>query len=384
MLKILYDISRHTLSRVVLGIILFALAGAFLVFIFESDQNTAEFTSFSDAVWWILVTITTVGYGDMAPVTPGGRFIAIIIMFFGVALLSLFTATISSVFITKKIKEGKGLEDIKFKNHLLICGWNFSAEQILILLEKKKKQVGSIVLINQLGEEVVAEILQRFSTLKIRFVRGDYSKEAVLNRANISMAREAVILPDSSIGLTSHSDEVTILSTLTIKSINPKIRVFAYIIDRENLSHIRKAKADEVLVSDAYAGYLMAAHILSPGIPQTVDQLFSEDGAYNLTRQDIPDTYEGKSYNELISDLKSDPKILPLGLGREDEGMNISNLLSDDYSYLDQFIRRKFEEAGRGLTEENRINVRLNPAADTMIDSKDFLIVISKGGNSEP
>jgi voltage-gated potassium channel len=128
----------------------------------------------------------------------------------------------------------------------------------------------------------------------------------------------------------------------------------------------------------------MAAHILSPGIPQTVDQLFSEDGAYNLNRQDIPDTYEGKSYNELISDLKSDPKILPLGLGREDEGMNISNLLSDDYSYLDQFIRRKFEEAGRGLTEENRINVRLNPAADTMIDSKDFLIVISKGGNSEP
>src|SRR5210317_1899575 len=148
MLKILYDISRHTLSRVVLGIILFALAGAFLVFIFESDQNTAEFTSFSDAVWWILVTITTVGYGDMAPITPGGRSIAIIIMFFGVALLSLFTATISSVFITKKIKEGKGLEDIKFKNHLLICGWNFSAEQILMLLEKKKKQIGSIVLIN--------------------------------------------------------------------------------------------------------------------------------------------------------------------------------------------------------------------------------------------
>jgi len=382
MLKILYDISRHTLFRVILGIIFFALAGAFLVFLFESDKNTSEFSSFSDTVWWILVTITTVGYGDMVPITAGGRTIAIIIMFFGVAFLSLFTATISSIFITKKLKEGKGLEDIKYKNHLLICGWNFSAEQILTLLEKKKKQIGSIVLINQLGEEVVAEILQRFSTLKIKFVRGDYSKEAVLHRANIRAAREAVILPDSSVGLTTHSDEITILSTLTIKSINPKIKVFAYIIDRENLSHIRKAKADEVLVSDAYAGYLMASHILSPGIPQTVDQLFSEDGAYNLTRQAIPAAFEGKSYGELVSDLKTDQTILPLGLGREDEGMSITKLLSDDYSYLDQFIRRKFEEAGRGLGEEDRINIRINPDADTPIDSKDFLIAISKGGNS--
>jgi voltage-gated potassium channel len=193
------------------------------------------------------------------------------------------------------------------------------------------------------------------------------------------MVREAIILPDSSIGLTSHSDELTILSTLTIKSINPKIRVFAYIVDRENMSHIRKARADEVLVSDAYAGYLMAAHILSPGIPQTVEKLFSEDGIYNLSRREIPDTFEGKSYGELVEDLKSDQNILPIGLGREDEGMDISKLLSDDYSYLDQFIRRKFEEAGRGLREEDRINIRLNPEDDAIIDPKDFLIVISKG-----
>ncbi|NOQ97242.1 MAG: hypothetical protein GQ561_03680 [Calditrichae bacterium] len=381
MLKLLYDISRHTLSRVIFGIILFVLIGAFLVFIFEGDHNK-QFTVFSDAVWWILVTITTVGYGDKVPITPGGKLIGIVIMFLGVTLLSLFTATISSVFIAKKLKEGKGLENIKLKNHLLICGWNFSAEQILTLLKKKKKHIGSIVLINQLNEEIVAEVLQRFSALKMKFVRGDYSKEAVLNRANIRVADAVVILPDSSVGLTAHSDEMTILSTLTIKSINPKIKVFAYIINRENLSHIRKAKADEVLVSDAYAGYLMASHILTPGIPQTVHQLFSEEGAYNLTRQEIPASFDGKTYGELIRDIKSDRNVLPLGLGRADEGMDISKLLSDDYSYLDQFIRRKFEEAGRGLSEQNKIKVRLNPATDTPIDSKDFLIVISKGENN--
>jgi len=377
MIRILTEISQHTLTRVVFAITFFALIGASLVFLFEGNTNS-EFKAMGDAIWWVLVTMTTVGYGDKVPITFGGRIIGIFIMFFGLALLSSFTATISSVFIAKKIKEGRGLEEIKLKSHLIICGWNFSAEQILSWLEKEKKKVGSIVLINQLNEENIAEIIHRFSSLKIKYVRGDFSKEAVLNRANIRMAHTAVILPDSSAGLGIKSDEQTILSTLTIKSINSKIKVFAYIVDRENLSHIRKAKADEVLISDAYAGYLMASHIVSPGIPQTVHQLISEDGNYKITRQEIPAIFHDKTYSEFSEYIRKEKNDIPLGLGREHEGMDISNILSDDYSYIDQFIRRKFEEAGRGLSEENRINISINPSGETIIDSKDFLILISK------
>jgi voltage-gated potassium channel len=152
--------------------------------------------------------------------------------------------------------------------------------------------------------------------LKIKFVRGDFSKEAVLNRANIRMAHTAIILPDSSAGLGVKSDEQTILSTLTIKALNSKIKVFAYIVDRESLSHLRKAKADEVLISDAYAGYLMASHIISPGVPQTVHQLCSEDGLYKLTRQEIPSTLHGKTYGELTEKIRLEQNGIPLGLGR--------------------------------------------------------------------
>jgi voltage-gated potassium channel len=380
MLKIFSEITQHTLTRVIFAITFFALIGATLVFMFEENVND-QFKAMGDAVWWVLVTMTTVGYGDKVPMTTGGRIIGIIIMFFGLALLSSFTATISSIFIAKKIKEGQGLEEIKLKNHLIICGWDFSAEQILSRLERQKKKGSSIVLINQLSEENIADIIHRFSSLKIKFVRGDYSKEVVLNRANISMAHTAVILPASSSGLGTKSDEQTIISTLTIKSINPKIKVFAYIVDRENLSHIRKAKADEVLISDDYAGYLMASHILSPGVPQTVHQLFSEDSIYKLSRQEIPADLHGKTYGELSEKIRSEQNGIPLGLGNEQKGMDISDILSDDYSYLDQFIRRKFEEAGRGLSEENRINVRINPSSDTTLDPKDFLILICKGEN---
>ena len=94
MIKILLDITQHTLFKLVLGIFAFALVGAFLVIIFEGSMNT-QFTHISDAVWWVLVTMTTVGYGDKVPVTTGGRIIGIFIMFFGLSLISIFTATVS-------------------------------------------------------------------------------------------------------------------------------------------------------------------------------------------------------------------------------------------------------------------------------------------------
>jgi hypothetical protein len=115
--------------------------------------------------------------------------------------------------------------------------------------------------------------------------------------------------------------------------------------------------------------------------PRTVHQLCSEDSIYKFARQEIPTSLHGKTFGELAEKIRLEQNGIPLGLGREHEGMDISNILSDDYSYLDQFIRRKFEEAGRGLSEEKRINIRINPLSETIIDSKDFLILISKGDN---
>ena len=120
-----------------------------------------------DAIWWALVTMTTVGYGDKVPITPGGRIIGIVIMFFGMALISLFTATVSSIFVTRKIKEGRGLESVKDKDHLVICGWNFNGEQVLANLLEDKKKAGLIILINQLPEETVSDIISNFPALKI-------------------------------------------------------------------------------------------------------------------------------------------------------------------------------------------------------------------------
>lgn len=378
MQKVVQDLARHTLFRIALVILLFALIGAILVTIFEGPVNH-EFGAIGDAIWWVIVTMTTVGYGDKVPTTTGGRIIGIIIIFSGVALLSIFTATISTIFVTTKLKEGRGLEEIKYRNHIIICGWNFSGEQILTTLQKNKKGGLPIVLINQLSREAIADIINHFSLLKIKFVRGDFTQETVLNRANVAMSKAVIILPDTSVALGTKSDEKTILATLSVKAINPKIKVYAHLMDRENLSHIRKAKVDDVLLSDAYSGYLLASHVLAPGIPETVYKLFSEESISSFNRVEIATSYYGKTYKELRDAMQEENELICIGLGRENEGFDVTALLSDDYSFIDQFIRKKFEEAGVGFSNDKKINIRINPAGDTIIEKNDFLIVISQG-----
>jgi len=71
----------------------------------ESNIKTAE-----DALWWAMVTVTTVGYGDKFPVTTDGRIIAVVLMISGVGLFGVFTGYISSIFVSERKKEEKELD----------------------------------------------------------------------------------------------------------------------------------------------------------------------------------------------------------------------------------------------------------------------------------
>ncbi|MBT5234238.1 MAG: hypothetical protein HOM18_02975, partial [Candidatus Marinimicrobia bacterium] len=110
----------------ILWVILFI--GGIAVFLLDYSSNDRLITNLFDAFYWAWVTMTTVGFGDLTPVTPAARIAASIMMFFSMALISFFTATISSIFVAKKIREGKGLEKIKYSDHYIICGWNDLAD----------------------------------------------------------------------------------------------------------------------------------------------------------------------------------------------------------------------------------------------------------------
>jgi voltage-gated potassium channel len=84
----------HYTALVALAVV---FIGAFGVYLAESDTNKAV-GSFGDALWWAFVTVTTVGYGDVSPVTFEGRIIAVILMLTGIGVIGIFTASVASYF----------------------------------------------------------------------------------------------------------------------------------------------------------------------------------------------------------------------------------------------------------------------------------------------
>jgi voltage-gated potassium channel len=92
-------LKHHSLFRVLIAAAGTLLLGAWLVLLFEDHAKGSNIHDYADALWWGIVTVTTVGYGDRYPVTEGGRVVAAVLMLVGIGLIGVLTATVASVFI---------------------------------------------------------------------------------------------------------------------------------------------------------------------------------------------------------------------------------------------------------------------------------------------
>ena len=364
---------RNSFFQVGAGILLTMLLGGIILQWLEPGEISKD----DNPYWWAIVTMTTVGYGDFSPATPAGRFFAVIIMFIGISLVSLLTASISSIFVAQKIREGKGLEQLNLNNHLILCGWNPNGGRILDSIQHlsngKKKE---LVLINEMNEEDVTQLKNRYQQLNINCVSGDFTQDEILNKANIFEANTVIVIPNTTGSEVATYDEKTIFATLTIKSMDPNIRVVAYLLDRENLTHIKRANADEVVVGDDFSAHILASHVVDPGIPQIANQLIESNSNSRFKRINIPSEFIGKSYSELFDYFRKLDGSLLIGVFAEDENLGIGAILSSDASALDSFIERKLKEGGINLQEESKINVVVNPSEDYSIKEGDRAIII--------
>lgn len=364
---------RNSFFQVGAGILVIMILGGLILQLVE----TGEISQGENPFWWAIVTMTTVGYGDLTPKTFPGRLFAVLVMFAGISLVSLLTATISSIFVARKIREGKGLEQLDIQNHIILCGWNKEGSQILEALEHLMQgKKGDVVLINDLTEDEINHLKNSFRGIRIHYVAGDFTQETILQRANLKKAITVVIIPNEINSQTTNADEKTIFGTLTIKSLEPNVRVVAYLTDRDNLTHIKRANADEVVISDDFGAFILASHVMDPGIPQAVNRLMDSQSKSHFTRVDIPSEFVDKSYDALFEHYRKKHGWVLVGVFSEEDNLGIGAILSSDSSALDAFIERKLKEGGISLQEESKISVTINPGPDYTIKEGERAIII--------
>ncbi len=362
------EIYYHPISKIIILLLfLWIVATIGIQFLEEGDLKEVE-----NAFWWTIVTITTVGYGDYAPQSFYGRILAIFLMLAGIGLVSTVTGSISSIFTTRKIMQGRGLGMVESSNHIVVCGWNENVDHLLSCMDQiVTENKDNIVLINDLTEDQLNSVKARFSNLNLDFVRGDHSSESTLKLASLKKAKSLIVISDDSI---PEDDDKTILTTLTVKNLFPNLKVVAYVTERKKIPYLKRANADEVITDENFKSFLAATHIIEPGVPQAVNQLLDVHSKHRFKSEKINEDFIGKNFRELFNHYKNN-NLLCIGLYNENEAMGYEDLLSGGADALDQFIEKKLKEAGHGL-KDSRTEVILNPKDNFKIKEGQGAILI--------
>ncbi len=372
----------NPITRAVLIFTLFLFAMAVAIFFVEKDKNE-NLSTFIKTMWWFIVTITTVGYGDVVPITPLGKALAGSVILSGVIFISLVSGTVASKLVEKKLNEERGLGRVRSKNFLAILGWNERGEKLLENIDNILSERGEtidIVLVNELDENKVAEIKDRFKQYRIHYIRGDFTKDSVMERANLKDASTIMILSDqSNPERADNPDKRTIFATLTLKSMAPEVKIYAELVDLENEKPLMRAGADGIIVSGEFNPFFLSTSVVHPAMPLLFKKMLSLDTDSRIEVFQIPDSFVGKKFEDLFNFLRK-RGYLPIALLVEKKAFSIDDFLSSD-SAIDDFIRRKFEESGEEFFEEEKAeyDILLNPSPDTIIEKKHTWAFVLRG-----
>ncbi len=260
--------------------------------------------SFIDALYMTVITITTVGFGEVVPLSQEARLFTVFLILISVIVLG-YAVTV----LTEYIIEGEFFKNIKYKsvqkrikqlnNHTIVCGYGRNGKQAV----SKLLQYGKEVVVIEDDEKIIEELQES----GLSFIEGDATKDEVLCKAGLKNAAHLIT--------TLPSDADNLFVVLSARQQNKNIKIVSRASDDATDRKLRIAGADNVIMPDKIGGDHMASLIVTPDIIEFVDKLSTDTGHNTYIKEiaidDLPAEFASKSIRDL--DLRRKTGCLIIG-----------------------------------------------------------------------
>ncbi len=301
-------------------------ASSLVMYLIERPTNP-QFTTYFDSLYYMMVTLATVGYGDKVPITMSGRLVAMLMMVFGVAILGTVTGRIASFLMERQMKEENGLLSFeRLRDHFVICGWKREMNHVVreILANHPSLDSTMIVLINKASHEDIDALRNDPVVKGFHYVHGDFIEERDLVRAGVRTASRVLVVSDYlTEGNLQQIDSKTVMAVMTIKNLNKSAYVCAEILDTKFEKYLQISHCDEILLSRQFSRSMLAFASVGIGMSHIVRALLSQDGGAKISTVIVPGSYVGKTYGDLCDYVVKEKKGVCIGLLE-----NTGNILS--------------------------------------------------------
>jgi len=259
------------------GLVALLIGAVFLVFVIDREglqDNVDGHISLSDIFYFTMITITTVGYGDIVPVSDQARLIdAFFVTPVRIFVWLLFLGTAYQLIIQRLLEEWRVMRlQADLQDHVVLCGYGHSGSIAAAELLVRGWKSEQIVVVEGDREAVGRAAERGFIGL-----HGNASSEELLRMAGIERAHSLIV----SVG----RDDTTVLVVLTARALSKKLRIIAMVSEPENIKLLRAGGADEIVSPAKFGGYLMADAVDTHGTIAFVNDLLSYHGTCTLVER---------------------------------------------------------------------------------------------------
>lgn len=282
---------RSLTFRVLLALGLVALA--FSLLWFDRDglkDNIDGHLSFADVIYFTAITVTTVGYGDIVPVTEKARLIdALFITPIRLFVWLLFIGTAYD-FLLRRSWERWRMRQIQksLNDHIILAGFGSSGSKAFAELIAAGTPLEKIVVI-----DCLAEAIEHAREAGAAVIQGDASSNAVLSAVHVERAATLLV--------SAGRDDTSILIVLTARRLAPTIRIGVTIRESDNEDIAQQAGADTVINPVSFAGLLLATSISGPHVADYLSDLATTSGRVQLRERPVLPTEVGRSATDITS-----------------------------------------------------------------------------------